>query len=79
MGLIAMPLYDYTCSECGTIAEFIVGRDEEPGPCAQCDGTMTRDEVQTGHGFRLLGGGWEADNYSSHLGDAVKNGGSIRS
>ena len=74
-----MPLYDYTCKGCGDVQEFLLNRDEEPGPCGHCDGTMIRNGVQSGHGFRLKGGGWEADNYSTYVGDATKHGGSIRS
>jgi putative FmdB family regulatory protein len=38
-----MPLYDYKCTQCGTIAEIRRGFDEShDAPCAACGGTMAR-------------------------------------
>jgi putative FmdB family regulatory protein len=38
-----MPLYDYKCTQCGTIAEIRRGFDEShDAPCAACGGRMAR-------------------------------------
>jgi putative FmdB family regulatory protein len=75
-----MPLYDYRCDDCGAVFEVIEGRsDEHTAPCHRCDGgNIERVEVQKGSTFHLKGSGWERDNYSSHVGDAIKHGGGRR-
>jgi putative FmdB family regulatory protein len=68
-----MPTYDYYCGECGNIFELhlpVAERDEPlKGLCKACDAAEIKRGVGNNGGFRLLGGGWESDNYATHYGD----------
>lgn len=39
-----MPVYEYLCEGCGRRIDRILphARADEPGPCAECDGTLSR-------------------------------------
>jgi predicted nucleic acid-binding Zn ribbon protein len=70
-----MPLYDFTCTKCGKVLEFLTSRDCQEKPCAAasseepkapsgtCDGTMVRNIIQTGSSFSLKGTGWYVSDY----------------
>jgi putative FmdB family regulatory protein len=37
-----MPLYDFSCKECGFIDEFVTHIDADSMPCPKCGATMIR-------------------------------------
>lgn len=37
-----MPIYDYECTDCGSVFEWIVDRGGNPPPCPSCGGRQTR-------------------------------------
>ncbi len=59
-----MPIYEYTCLECGVIIEKIQKAGARPPrKCEQCGGKMKKLISRTS--FQLKGGGWFASGYSS--------------
>jgi putative FmdB family regulatory protein len=39
-----MPLYEYTCRDCGTFAELLVGFNEQPA-CPDCGGKQLEKQL----------------------------------
>lgn len=68
-----MPLYEYHCKKCGHTEEVMKKLDElgDIVECTECEYLMTRSVGNRG-GFRLEGGCWAKDGYSTFLGDAHK-------
>ena len=61
-----MPIYDYTCSACGHLAEVIHGiNDHGPRFCPECgaEGTMTK--AFTTPAIHFKGSGWAKKDRSS--------------
>ncbi len=59
-----MPIYEYICKACGAKTEEIQKMSDAPlTKCAACGGKMYRPVSRTS--FRLEGGGWYKDLYSS--------------
>lgn len=59
-----MPIYEYACQRCGHTVELMQKvTDPPPKKCEKCGGKMARLISQTS--FRLEGGGWYKDLYSS--------------
>ena len=58
-----MPIYEYECTECGTVIEVMqkVGARRAPGRCEQCSGKLKKKISVTS--FQLKGGGWYSDGY----------------
>ncbi len=52
-----MPLYEYSCSECGTEIEVICPMSER-NDRRDCDCGGQFDRVFSGGNFMLIGGGW---------------------
>jgi putative FmdB family regulatory protein len=42
-----MPLYEYTCQECGKVNEVLAGRGSEPPPCPECGSKDVRKAFST--------------------------------
>lgn len=68
---VKMPLYVYFCTNCDNEIEVLkslkdLDREEH---CEQCGEPMSRSCGNNG-GFRLEGGCWAHDGYSTLLGDA---------
>jgi putative FmdB family regulatory protein len=61
-----MPIYEYSCSNCGTTSD-ILQKVDEPAPerCEHCGGTGTLSKVVSRTSFVLKGGGWYSDLYGS--------------
>ncbi len=59
-----MPIYEYICKSCGEKIEKLQ-KVNEPAllSCPACEGELYRPISRTS--FRLKGGGWYADGYSS--------------
>jgi putative FmdB family regulatory protein len=60
-----MPIYEYTCEDCGENVEELQKLDDPPpDPCPRClaQGTMRKTIGKTS--FQLKGGGWFKDGYS---------------
>jgi putative FmdB family regulatory protein len=57
-----VPLYDYTCGDCGHQAEFLEAPDYPRRDCPKCGHAMRR-RVPTSN-FALKGKGWAKDGYS---------------
>ena len=61
-----MPTYDYHCAVCDTQFETQQSiKDDAGASCPKCRVWATKRLISGGAGFRLKGGGWAADNYSS--------------
>jgi len=59
-----MPVYEYECSDCHKIFEVQQKLSEAPlSVCPECDGSVKK--LMSMSSFRLKGGGWYADGYSS--------------
>ena len=67
-----MPIYEYQCDSCGTIAEEWCRHFDDTGsiPCPACGNAAKRLISHTN--FSLKGGGWYATEYGT-LKDAGKN------
>jgi putative FmdB family regulatory protein len=59
-----MPIYEYECQACQKITEARQGISDAPlTTCGDCGGQLCKIISQSS--FRLKGGGWYADGYSS--------------
>ncbi|HSO09713.1 MAG TPA: zinc ribbon domain-containing protein, partial [Desulfoprunum sp.] len=66
-----MPVYEYECSDCHKIFEVQQKLSDAPlSVCPECDGSVKK--LMSMSSFRLKGGGWYADGYSSSSGGATK-------
>ena len=69
-----MPMYDFECKVCGKRVELNVSISDRDNhkDCDLCnvEGSVRRLKgLGNNGGFRLLGSGWESDNYATHYGD----------
>lgn len=62
-----MPFYEYECTNCGVVEEFIrkVEKRREPGICPCCHSVMTYVDKVHPTNFALKGKGWFRDGYGS--------------
>jgi putative FmdB family regulatory protein len=69
-----VPIYEYLCEGCGTLTE-LMQKVDEPGPrkCPEC-GSRKVARLVSRTSFRLKGGGWYADLYSSPQKDGERKG-----
>jgi putative FmdB family regulatory protein len=59
-----MPIYEYECRGCSTVFEIFQRMAEEPLlTCPDCSGPVKK--LVSMSSFKLKGGGWYADGYSS--------------
>jgi putative FmdB family regulatory protein len=67
-----MPIYEYECTSCTEIIEAWQSLSDKPMvSCPSCSGTLKKLISQSS--FRLKGGGWYADGYSSKPADNKDN------
>ena len=60
-----MPIYEYECNVChNTIEAFQQMTDEPLCTCPDCSGSLKK--LVSMSSFKLKGGGWYADGYSSN-------------
>ena len=61
-----MPIFDFSCTKCGTKFEKLVRSHKVIPPCQVegCDGVCKRAGVSQNTGFVLKGGGWASTGYS---------------
>ena len=60
-----MPIYEYECTTCHNIIEAFQQMTEEPlCTCPDCSGSLKK--LVSMSSFKLKGGGWYADGYSSN-------------
>lgn len=58
-----MPIYEYQCSQCGTITEVLQQFSDKPRSiCDQCGGKMNKLISQST--FHLKGSGWYVTDYA---------------
>jgi putative FmdB family regulatory protein len=60
-----MPIYQRKCTKCDHVIERIEKMDSPETivePCPMCDNS-TFQKIMSSTSFRLVGGGWESDNY----------------
>ena len=59
-----MPLYDYKCTDCGSVREILQrSSDQQSVECQSCDGQMQRQ--RSAPRFRLKGSGWYETDFKS--------------
>lgn len=59
-----MPIYEYECTECGSVEEAIQKFSDEPlTTCGQCSGKLHKLVSQST--FHLKGSGWYVTDYAS--------------
>lgn len=59
-----MPVYEYECQSCQEITEIWQNLADKPvDTCPSCKGPLKK--IISMSSFRLKGGGWYADGYSS--------------
>ena len=69
-----MPIYEYECTACHTIIEAFQQITEKPlCTCPDCSGSLKK--LVSMSSFKLKGGGWYADGYSSNSSDANNSAG----
>jgi len=69
-----VPIYEYLCEGCGTLTELMQKVDEPaPRKCPEC-GSRKIARLVSRTSFRLKGGGWYADLYSSPQKDGERKG-----
>lgn len=69
-----MPIYEYSCGQCGKVTDTIQKVDDPPPEkCPHCgtSGQMSRMVSRTS--FVLKGGGWYSDLYSSTKKDSTQS------
>src|SRR5690606_15583835 len=61
-----MPIYEYTCSECGKTQD-VLQKVDAPAPeaCTLCAAKGTLTKLLSRTSFVLKGGGWYSDLYGS--------------
>jgi putative FmdB family regulatory protein len=60
-----MPVYEYECSECGSVIEIQQRISDKPlTDCPECQGPVRK--LMSMSSFQLKGGGWYADGYASN-------------
>ncbi len=69
-----MPIYEYTCSDCGHEFEKLRRMSAGPPPCPSCAGEHCEKQVSAS-AFILKGSGWYKDHYGLKKGDAKKEDG----
>lgn len=63
-----MPIYDYKCEECEIVEELLQSMNDTNIPkCPKCNKPMER-VFSRGTSFRLAGGGWARDSYTTKKG-----------
>jgi putative FmdB family regulatory protein len=69
-----VPIYEYLCEGCGTLTELMqkVG-EPPPRKCPEC-GSRKIAKLVSRTTFRLKGGGWYADLYSTPSKDGERKG-----
>ena len=66
-----MPVYEYECSECGSVIEIQQKISDQPlTDCPECQGPVRK--LMSMSSFQLKGGGWYADGYASNDGKSSK-------
>ena len=59
-----MPIYEYECASCRKVIEIFQRMTEDPlTTCPNCSGPVKK--LVSMSSFKLKGGGWYADGYSS--------------
>ena len=66
-----MPFYEFQCPE-GTITESLVPMGTDHIKCPKCH--KKAKKIMSACSFKLVGGGWYADGYSSTQKSADKSG-----
>lgn len=60
-----MPIYEYTCTDCGSTLEKLQKMSDAPlKDCPEC-GKATLEKQVSAAGFRLKGGGWYETDFKS--------------
>ena len=57
-------MYEYSCPDCEHDFEQLVKVDDPTLPCPKCGGDQVQKKVSQST-FKLAGGGWANDGYSS--------------
>lgn len=58
-----MPIYEYQCSQCGEVSEFLQKVSDEPMlVCPHCEEAALRRKVST-TSFQLKGSGWYVTDF----------------
>jgi putative FmdB family regulatory protein len=66
-----MPIYEYECTQCGTIEEALQRFSDKPlTKCKHCKGKLTKLVSQST--FHLKGSGWYATDYANKAKSSVK-------
>jgi len=72
-----MPIYEYTCDQCGNTTEQMQKvSDPAPETCPSCGAKHSLSKLVSRSSFQLKGGGWYADLYSSTKKDSGSGGSS---
>lgn len=59
-----MPVYEYECQSCQEVVEIWQNLTDKPvTSCPSCEGALKK--IISMSSFRLKGGGWYADGYST--------------
>jgi len=59
-----MPIYEYSCRDCGKEFEKLMRMSAPPPPCPACRSERVRKRVSAAS-FVLKGSGWYRDGYGS--------------
>ncbi|TCK62376.1 FmdB family zinc ribbon protein [Seleniivibrio woodruffii] len=61
-----MPIYEYSCENCGKVTEKLVSFSaaDNPVECPECKGEAKR--MISASAFHLKGGGWYAQGYGKN-------------
>ena len=66
-----MPIYEYQCSKCGSVAEVLQLFSDKPlSQCDQCGGNMNKLISQST--FHLKGSGWYVTDYANKKANSPK-------
>lgn len=61
-----MPIYEFKCSSCQNISEFLLKISENyPTECPNCHKNGGLEKILSSTNFHLKGGGWFNDAYNS--------------